>query len=90
MLDDAHYIVSGFIGSYPNFFFAVEQNQLNEFVTMIKNAHTETDMDAVYNRFGIRRTNPEIWQHADWFNGQHPKYRGLEAGLFDMNRYKNL
>jgi hypothetical protein len=88
--NDSITIVSGFIGSYPNFFFTVEQNQLNEFVTMIKNAGTETDMDAVYNRFGIRRTNPEIWQHADWFNGQHPKYRGLEAGLFDMNRYKNL
>jgi hypothetical protein len=88
--NDSITIVSGFIGSYPNFFFTVEQNQLNEFVTMIKNAGTETDMDAVYNRFGIRRTNPEIWQHADWFNQQHRQYRGLEAGLFDMNRYKNL
>jgi len=88
--NDSITIVSGFIGSYPNFFFAVEQNQLTEFVALIKNARTETDMDAVYNRFGVRRTNPEIWQHADWFNQQHPKYRGLEAGLFDMNRYKNL
>ena len=88
--NDSITIASGFIGSYPNLFFIVEQNQLTKFVTMIKNAHTETDMDAVYNRFGIRRTNPEIWQHADWFNGRHPKYRSLEAGLLDMNRYKNL
>jgi hypothetical protein len=83
-------VFPGFIGSYPNFFFTVEQNQLNEFVTLIKNAKTENDIDALYSRFGIRRTNPDIWQHVDWFNKQHRQYRGLEAGLFDMNRYKNL
>lgn len=44
MLDDAHYIVSGFIGSYANFFFTVEHNQLTEFVTLIKNARTKTDI----------------------------------------------
>jgi hypothetical protein len=98
LLEDAHRvpqndrmtIFAGFIGSYPNFFFSVEQNQLSEFVTLIKNAKTETDIDVLYSRFGVRRTNPEIWQHADWFNEQHQRYRGLEAGLLDMSRYKNL
>jgi hypothetical protein len=83
-------IVAGFVGSYPNFFFHVEQNQLSEFVAMIQNAKTDEDIDALYSRFGVRRTNPDIWQQADWFNEQHRFYRGLEAGLFDMNRYKNL
>jgi hypothetical protein len=35
---------------------------------------------AFYEEFGIRRTNPEIWQYAGWFNAQHEKYRGIHAG----------
>lgn len=79
-----------FIGSYPNFFFSVAKEQLDEFIARIENAKTETDVDLIYSKFGIRRTNPEIWQQADWFNEQHKAYRGLEAGLLDMSRYDNL
>jgi hypothetical protein len=83
-------IIPGFIGSYPNFFFSVEEKQLAEFVDMIRNARTEIDTDRLYSKFGIRRTNPEIWRQADWFNEQHKVYRGLEAGLLDLSRYDNL
>ncbi|MCX7096940.1 MAG: fatty acid cis/trans isomerase [Methylococcales bacterium] len=83
-------IYPGFIGSYPNFFFNVEENQLPEFIAMVKNAKTPTDIDLIYGKFGIRRSNPEIWPLSDWFNSQHKKYRGLKAGLFDMSRYANL
>ena len=83
-------IVPGFIGSYPNFYLSVEKEQLGEFVDSIRFARTEIDIDHLYSKFGIRRTNPEIWQQADWFNQQHKVYRGLEAGLLDMSRYDNL
>ena len=83
-------IVPGFVGSYPNFFFSVEKNRLGEFVNKIRSVRTENDLEQFYSQFGIRRTNPEIWQHADWFNEQHKKYRGLQAGLLDMSRYENL
>jgi len=83
-------IYPGFIGSYPDFYFCVEKEQLGEFVDIIRYARTEIDIDHLYSKFGIRRTNPEIWQQADWFNGQHKKYRGMEAGLLDMSRYDNL
>jgi hypothetical protein len=83
-------IVPGFIGSYPNFFFSVEQSELGEFTDKIRAATTETGLEQLYGQFGIRRSTPEIWQQLDWFNQQHKKYRGLQAGLLDMSRYKNL
>lgn len=83
-------IVRGFVGSYPNFFFSVAKNRLGEFVNKIRTARTKTDLESFYGEFGIRRTNPEIWQHSDWFNEQHIIYRGLQAGLLDMSRYENL
>jgi hypothetical protein len=83
-------IYPGFIGSYPNFYFSVEKEQLGEFVDMIRFAKTEMDIENLYGKFGIRRANPEIWQNVDWFNEQHKKYRGLNAGLLDLSRYDNL
>ena len=83
-------IYPGFIGSYPNFYFSVEKEKLGEFVDMIRFAQTETDIEHLYSKFGIRSTNPEIWRHADWFNEQQKIYRGVEAGLLDMSRYDNL
>lgn len=82
-------VVPGFLGSYPNFFFNVDQQQLPEFITAIKNARTPAEKDAFYSQYGVRRTHPEIWQYVDWFNEQHKQYRGMQAGLFDMNRYQN-
>lgn len=83
-------VYPGFIGSYPNFYFSVDKEQLGEFVDMIRNARTEINTEHLYSKFGIRRTNPEIWQNSDWFNEQHHKYRGLNAGLLDLSRYDNL
>jgi hypothetical protein len=78
------------MGSYPNFFFSVKQSQLAEFINAISHAKTDIELDNFYSKYGVRRTNPEIWQQADWFNQQYSKYRGLSAGLLDMSRYGNL
>lgn len=83
-------VFPGFLGSYPNFFFNVEKEKLSEFVEAIRNARTSKDKEDFYSKFGIRRSNPEIWQYTDWFNTQHKKYRNLNAGFFDLNRYHNL
>ncbi len=83
-------IVPGFIGSYPNFFFTVEKSHLIEFIDSIGTARTEMERDQLYSKFGVRRTNPTIWQQFDWFNQQHRQYRGINAGLLDMSRYENL
>jgi hypothetical protein len=83
-------VYPGFMGSYPNFFFSVKQSQLAEFINAISHAKTDIELDNFYSKYGVRRTNPEIWQQADWFNQQYSKYRGLSAGLLDMSRYGNL
>ncbi len=83
-------VVPGFIGSYPNFFFSVDESDLDSFVSAFKSAQTAKSQAAFYAQYGVRRTNPNIWSMLDWFNAEHKKLRGLNAGLFDMNRYHNL
>ena len=88
--NDTLTIVPGFLGSYPNFFFNVQITQLPEFLESLKQAQSEEALYSFYSRFGIRRTNPEIWQHVDWFNQQHKKIDGINSGIFDLSRYQNL
>lgn len=83
-------VVPGFLGSYPNIFFAVPQPQLAGFIDQLKHSSTKTDADLFYGLYGIRRTNPEIWQYYDWFNKKYHDEQPENSGLFDMNRYENL
>lgn len=83
-------VVPGFLGSYPNMFFSVEKQELAEFIIALRSANSEADKDTFYSKYAIRRTNPKIWEYADWFNAQHKKSRGIRAGLFDLSRYHNL
>ena len=83
-------VVPGFLGSYPNMFFGVQPQQLAGFIEQLKHSQTSADADLFYSLYGIRRTNPEIWQYYDWFNKKHLDGQPENAGLFDMNRYENL
>jgi hypothetical protein len=82
-------VAPGFLGSYPNMFFGVQTQQLEEFIEQLKNAQTDTDFDNFYSHYGIRRSNPEIWQYYDWFNKKYRAEQPESAGLFDMNRYED-
>ncbi len=83
-------VVPGFIGSYPNFFFSVAEQDLDIFINALSNAQTQESATEFYEQFGMRRNNPQFWETLDWFNAEHKKRRGLEAGLFDVNHYQNL
>jgi hypothetical protein len=83
-------VVPGFLGSYPNFFFSVEINALREFIDALKNAADSGDKDRFYETYGIRRSDPRFWQYSDWFNDQYKREQGVNAGIFDLNRYENL
>ncbi|WAK03536.1 fatty acid cis/trans isomerase [Methylobacter sp. YRD-M1] len=83
-------VVPGFLGSYPNMFLSVSIRQLPEFIEHLKQTRTEAEKDFFYNRYGIRRNNPEIWLYYDWFNQKYLNEQPGTAGLFDMNRYENL
>jgi len=83
-------VVPGFLGSYPNVFFGVQQQQLETFIEQLKTSQNDADTDKFYSQYGIRRNNPEIWQYYDWFNQKYRDEQPETAGLFDMNRYENL
>lgn len=87
--EDTIDIVKGFVGAYPNFFLEIEHSELGQFVDQYAKINSFEKYEALVNRFGIRRTNPDFWKSADWFYKKYEYDNPVYAGLFDLNRYKN-
>ena len=77
----------GFVGSYPNAFVIVKQNELSDFFNLLQN-YTDTEINnKKLLKFVVNRANPNFWGIFDWFDKEFKKEEPLEYGLFDLNRY---
>jgi hypothetical protein len=83
-------VISGFLGSYPNQFFVVPQVLLSDFISQLKQTNAAPAAERFYQQFAIRRTNPALWEHYDWFNQKYRQLQPVTAGVLDLNRYENL
>lgn len=87
--DDTQTIVGWLEGSYPDFFYVVELNDIEQFVTQYNKIKNRKDYEIFVARFGLRRTSEYYWLHADWFNQQYRREQPVLSGIFDLNRYQN-
>ena len=79
--------VEGFIGSYPNIFIYVNQNDLSDFFDLIQNYEDTPKYHAKFQKYTINRANTNFWQAYDYFNKEFENSNPLEYGLFDLNKY---
>ncbi len=79
----------GFHGSYPNYFLDIEQDELPEFFEFLTNLdlYDEEEAIRIFSRWGINRSDPDFWEHYDWFQERFNTEEPVQAGLFDLNRY---
>ncbi|GAB6047591.1 fatty acid cis/trans isomerase [Methyloparacoccus murrellii] len=87
--EDTLTIVPGFVGSYPNFYYDVAIDRLPDFVSRVLALGGSADATRLAADFGVRRTRPDFWNYADFFNRRHLGQSPLTAGLFDLSRYEN-
>jgi hypothetical protein len=86
---DTQTIIRRLEGSYPNFFYVVDLENTESFVSeynAIKNRH---DYEVFVGRYGLRRTSDDFWENADWFKQQYAREQPVLSGIFDLNRYQN-
>jgi hypothetical protein len=83
-------LVSGVLGSYPNFIFDVPEDDLSAFVGAMQEVRKPEDLTAVVDHWGVRRTHPDFWAIFHDFTRYEQQHEPLEAGILDMNRYENL
>lgn len=80
-------VIRGFIGSYPNAFVIVKQNQLSDFFNLLQNYQDNEINNKKLLKYVVNRANPNFWEIFDWFDKEFKKQDSLQYGLFDLNKY---
>jgi len=85
-------IYPGIIGSYPNFMFDIPASQLGLFKDRMKGLKPEEPkaFEALVGVWGVRRTHRQFWEILHDITAWQREHQPLQAGIFDINRYKNL
>lgn len=86
---DTMTVVKWLEGSYPNFFFSVALSEIDDFAKRCAAIRNYGDYKKFVDQYGVRRTNPEFWDLADWFQDAQARSKLVLSGLFDLNRYQN-
>ena len=87
--NDSLTVVDWLEGSYPNFFFSVDINEVSLFAEAYAALQSRDDYEHFVSSYGMRRTNSAFWQTADWFQDEYLREKPVQAGVFDLNRYQN-
>jgi hypothetical protein len=88
--EDTLHVVRGFVGSYPNLFFVVPQDELAAFVAQARAVQPSgASFAALVARFGISRDSPRFWTVADGFSETFMRAEPIDSGWFDLSRYAN-
>lgn len=83
-------VYPGLLGSYPNFMFHVPVADIDAFGNALHNINSQDDFDSLVQKFGLMRTNPEIWTNFQWFVDYMKQTQPLDAGVYDLSRYKKV
>jgi hypothetical protein len=88
--DDTLTVVRGHFGSYPNFLFEVEADDVDDFVDELAALRSDADLEKFTGRYGVRRRSKHFWETVDWLHADLKRRDPTQAGLYDFQRYQNL
>lgn len=83
-------LVAGPLGSYPNFILRVELDDVEAFAEGLLHTRDEEGFQRIVEAFGVRRTDPRLWESFHFFRDWMLRRNPREAGLYDLNRYANF
>lgn len=87
--EDTMLVVNGSLGSYPNFIFWVNRQDLKQFSDQAGKISSEKMMTTLVEKYGIRRTDQRVWKVIDKLTQYREKYEQA-VGILDISRYANL
>ncbi|MBI1673276.1 fatty acid cis/trans isomerase [Shewanella sp. DW31] len=82
-------LVHGLLGSYPEAFWQVKEQDLPNVVATVEKMQTEKDYEALLDMVGVRRTDPKFWAFSDKLNQIFFDNHPIESGWLDYNRLQN-
>jgi len=79
--------IRGMIGSYPNYFFDLKEEELPDFIDLLATFSNTREHLVRLGKYGINRADDRFWQTFDWFQKRFNEDEPIRGGLFDLNRY---
>ncbi|MBL0275205.1 MAG: fatty acid cis/trans isomerase [Anaeromyxobacter sp.] len=79
--------IPGMIGSYPNMFFDVSQDDLPAFLKLLATFDGGAEHREALSRYAINRGDDRFWATYDWFQRRFDEDEPVHGGLLDLNRY---
>jgi hypothetical protein len=87
---DSADFIHGLIGSYPNYFFDVREEDLPELLDLLTHFDKSPTAYERLAKYGVNRAEDRLWDTYDWFQKRFYEDEPVNAGLFDLNRYYYL
>lgn len=84
---DSADFIPGLIGSYPNYFFDLREEDLPDFFDLLAHFEKSPKYYERLARYGVNRAEDRLWDTYDWFQKRFYEDEPIHAGLFDLNRY---
>jgi len=86
---DSADFINGFIGSYPNYFVDIREDDLEGFFDLFANMDSMSleEAEKRFDKYGINRADENFWEEYDWFQARFNAEQPVQSGLFDLNRY---
>jgi hypothetical protein len=87
--NDSADFIPGLIGSYPNYFVDVREEDLPDFFDLLANfkkSPKNKDMER-FAKYSVNRADDRFWDAYDWFQRRFNEDEPVRGGLFDLNRY---
>jgi hypothetical protein len=82
-------VVVDFIGSYPNAYWRVEEEDLPTLAERVADLTDAASYRALMDHYGVRRTSKDFWQHSDKVMSAHYQADPIDNALLDYNRLEN-
>jgi hypothetical protein len=87
---DSADFIHGLIGSYPNYFVDVREEDLPDFFDLLAHFEKSPKDYERLAKYGVNRADDRFWDMYDWFQKRFYEDEPVRAGLFDLNRYYYL
>lgn len=84
---DSADFIPGLIGSYPNYFFDLREEDLPDFFDLLAHFEKTPKYYERMAKYGVNRAEDRLWDTYDWFQKRFYEDEPIQAGLFDLNRY---
>jgi len=79
--------IPGMIGSYPNLFIDIHQDDIPDFIDLMESFDASDASKARLAKYGINRSDDRFWETYDWFQKRFDEDEPVRGGLLDLNRY---